>query len=223
MRRLPRRASSAICTNSNNNPTIKARNKNLAFFQRKMDEKFPFGYDVNAYIDKAFEQMKAEFPWATRDMIADHTYYGIEKVGDDYQYVSSWDNGDGTRKVNPLNTDCEGFLKRLAEGHDWELQRANPVKEYIDVPATRTFSNDWYLEIYRIQKHELGGFSAYVQAGNRSAGGSRTFFIPASYLTLPWEEFLDKYLDLVSPGPFYVGRNDLENALGLKEFLGFAK
>ena len=188
-----------------------------------MDEKFPFGYDVNAYIDKAFEQMKAEFPWATRDMIADHTYYGIEKVGDDYQYVSSWDNGDGTRQVNPLNTDCEGFLKRLAEGHDWELQRANPVKEYIYVPATRKFSNDWYLEIYRIQKHELGGFSAYVQAGNRSAGGSRTFFIPASYLTLPWEEFLDKYLDLVSPGPFYVGRNDLENAPGLKEFLGFAK
>ena len=42
-----------------------------------MDEKFPLGYDVNAYIDKAFEQMKADFPWVTRDMIAEHTYYGI--------------------------------------------------------------------------------------------------------------------------------------------------
>ena len=186
------------------------------------DEKFPYGYDVNAYIDKAFEMMKAEFPWATRDMIAEHTYCNIEKVGDDYQYVTSWDNDDGTRKVNPLNTDCEGFLKKLADGHDWELERANPVKEYINVPATCTYSCDWYLEIYRIRKHELGGFSAYVQAGNRSAGGSRTFFIPASYLQLPWEEFLDKYLDLVSPGPFYVGRADLENAPGLKEFLGFA-
>ena len=51
-----------------------------------MNEKFPYGYDLNAYIDKAFEQMKADFPWATRDMIAEHTYYGIEKVGDDYQY-----------------------------------------------------------------------------------------------------------------------------------------
>ena len=52
-----------------------------------MSEKFPYGYDLNAYIDKAFEQMKADFPWATRDMIAEHIYYGIEKVGDDYQYV----------------------------------------------------------------------------------------------------------------------------------------
>lgn len=26
-----------------------------------MNEKFPYGYDLNAYIDKAFEQMKADF------------------------------------------------------------------------------------------------------------------------------------------------------------------
>ena len=26
-----------------------------------MSEKFPYGYDVNAYIDKAFEQMKKIF------------------------------------------------------------------------------------------------------------------------------------------------------------------
>ena len=36
-----------------------------------MNEKFPYGYDLNAYIDKAFEQMKADFPWATRDMTGD--------------------------------------------------------------------------------------------------------------------------------------------------------
>ena len=30
-----------------------------------------------------------------------------------------------------------------------------------------------------------------------------------------------EYLDFVSPGPFYVGRNDLENCLGLKEFMGY--
>jgi hypothetical protein len=188
-----------------------------------MDEKFPLGYDVNAYIDKAFEQMKADFPWATREMIAEHTLYGIEKVGGDYQYVAYWNNAEGKREPHPRKTDCEGFLKSLAEGHEWELERANPVKEYINVPAKCTYSCDWYLEFYRIQKHELGGFSAHVQAGNRSAGGSRTFFIPASYLKLPWEEFLDKYLDLIPPGPFYVGRDDLENAPGLKEFLGITE
>jgi hypothetical protein len=186
-----------------------------------MVKKFPYGYDVNAYIDKAFEQMKADFPWATRDMIAEHTFCSIAKVGDKYQYVALWNNNEGKPEPYPLDTDCEGFIKKLYEGHEWELERANPVKDYIDVPATNTCSGDWYLEIYRIQKHELGGYSAHVQAGNRSAGGSRTFFIPASYLKLPWEEFLDKYLELVSPGPFYVGRNDLENCPGLKEFLGF--
>ena len=58
-----------------------------AYIDKAFDEKFPYGYDLNAYIDKAFEQMKADFPWATRDMIAEHTYFGIEKMGDDYQYV----------------------------------------------------------------------------------------------------------------------------------------
>jgi hypothetical protein len=186
-----------------------------------MNKKFPYGYDVNAYIDIAFEMMKEEFPWATRDMIAEHTNYGIEKIGDDYQYVSYHYQHDNTLVPSPMDIDCGEFIQRLASGHDWELERTNPVKDTIDVPATHTCSGDWYLEIYRIQKHVLGGYSAYVQAGNRSAGGSRTFFIPASYLKLPWEEFLDKYLKLVSPGPFYVGRDDLENAEGLKEFLGY--
>lgn len=31
-----------------------------------MNEKFPYGYDLNAYIDKAFEQMKADFPGQQR-------------------------------------------------------------------------------------------------------------------------------------------------------------
>ena len=124
-----------------------------------MNEKFPYGYDLNAYIDKAFEQIKADFPWATRDMIAEHIYYGIEKVGDDY---------------------------------------------------------------HQIQKHEKGGYSVYVTAGNRSAGGSKTVFIPVSYFKLSWEEFLDKYLDLATPGSFYVGRADLERDPRIKEFLGFS-
>lgn len=68
-----------------------------------MREKFPYGYDLNAYIDKAFELLKADFPWATRDMIAEHTCYGIEKVGDDYQYVTYRNRGDGTRKAYPID------------------------------------------------------------------------------------------------------------------------
>ena len=70
---------------------------------------FPYGYDLNAYIDKAFEQMKADFPWATRDMIAEHIYYGIEKVGDDYQYVRYYNTYDG--KLSP-----DMMQRRLVSG-----------------------------------------------------------------------------------------------------------
>ena len=186
-----------------------------------MSEKFPYGYDVNAYIDKAFEQMKADFPWATREMIAENTNLGIEKMDGEYQYVSYHSQYDGTLKAYKEDVDCEEFLRRLTSGRDWELNRANPVKESIDVEASNRCSGDWYLERYRIQKHQLGGYSAYVTAGNRSAGGSKTVFIPASYFKLPWEEFLDKYLDLVIPGSFYVSRSDLERDPRVKEFLGF--
>ena len=184
-----------------------------------MNEKFPYGYDLNAYIDKAFEQMKADFPWATRDMIAEHTCFGIEKVGDDYQYVRycSYCSPD------ILNVDCEEFIRRLTKDHDWELEKANPVKERIDVQASNRCSGDWFLECYQIQKHEKGGYSVYVTAGNRSAGGSKTVFIPASYFKLSWEEFLDKYLNLATPGSFYVGKADLERDPRIKEFLGFSK
>ena len=34
-----------------------------------MNKKFPYGYDVNAYIDKAFEQMKELYPWAKKEML----------------------------------------------------------------------------------------------------------------------------------------------------------
>ena len=188
-----------------------------------MNEKFPYGYDVNAYIDKAFERMKADFPWATREMITKDIYIGIEKVGDDYEYVSYLSMGNGKKEIRPLQVDSEEFISRLASGHEWGLEMENPVEAFIDVPASCRCSGDWFLETYQIRKHEKGGYSTHVQAGNRSAGGSRTFFIPASYLKLPWEEFLDKYLELVSPGPFYVGRDDMEKAPGLKEFLGYEK
>ena len=181
-----------------------------------MSKNFPYGYDINVYLDKALERMKETFFWATKEMLRKEYTYAIEKQEDgSYAYVSyyHWDSGKVDRNV--LNCDYEGFVRHFIDVNEWTVGNKNPVKETIDVPATCTCSGDWYLEIYRIQKHVLGGYSAFVQAGNRSAGGSRTFFI------LPWEEFLDKYLELVPPGPFYVSREDLENAPGVKEFLGF--
>ena len=101
-----------------------------------MNEKFPYGYDVNAYIDKAFERMKADFPWATREMITNDIYIGIEKVGDDYEYVSYLSMGNGKTEIRPLQVDSEEFINRLASGHEWGLEMENPVEAFIDVPAS---------------------------------------------------------------------------------------
>ena len=140
-----------------------------------MSEKFPYGYDVNAYIDKAFEQMKADFPWATREMIAENTNLGIEKMDGEYQYVSYHSRYDGTLKAYKEDVDCEEFLRRLASGRDWELGKANPVKERIDVEASNRCSGDWYLECYRIQKHKLGGIRLMSrQATARLVGRRRS-------------------------------------------------
>ena len=37
--------------------------------QNDMSKKFPYGYDINVYLDKAFEKMKETFFWATKEML----------------------------------------------------------------------------------------------------------------------------------------------------------
>ena len=66
-----------------------------------------------------------------------------------------------------------------------------------------------------LRVHHVNDYARYIGAP------AKTVFIPASYFKLSWEEFLDKYLDLATPGSFYVGRADLERDPRIKEFLGF--
>ena len=66
-----------------------------------MNKKFPYGYDVNAYIDKAFEQMKELYPWAKKEMLRKNWSYAIEQVDGEYQYVTyfKWNDGEIERNV----------------------------------------------------------------------------------------------------------------------------
>ena len=51
-----------------------------------MSKKFRYGYDVNAYIDKAFERMKETYFWATKEMLNPEWTYAIEQDEDgEYQ------------------------------------------------------------------------------------------------------------------------------------------
>ena len=187
-----------------------------------MNKKFPYGHDVNVYIDKAIEKMKYTYPWAKRELFDTRYNYFIEKIGNSYQYVSTYDYGDEVKR-EIFKGDALEFIDKIIWDQDWKIEDANPVKDVYVVPGQsgKCFAG-WYLERYEFRSHELGGYSVFCQAGDRVAGGSRTFFIPPDYFKGSYEEFMDKYIELVPPS-FGFTKEELMNIPELKKFLGFNK
>ena len=189
-----------------------------------MNKKFPYGYDVDKYIDKALDIMKETYSWATRELFNKQYSYNIEKVNDEYEYVEyyRWNDGTVDRKVQAK--DAKEFIQQIINDNSYWIEEYNKVKETYKVPSQEgKMVSGWYLERYEIRSHELGGYSAFVQAGDRTTGGSRTFFIPPKYFEEEtYDKFLDKYLELV-PGYFGMGKSDLINNKELKKFLGYKK
>ena len=187
-----------------------------------MNELFPYGYDVNTYIEKALEKMRLTYPWASKDMFRKEWSYAIEDVDGEYRYVSyfKWSDKDVEREVK----DCTGekFIENIIDDNrDW-VEDANPVAEIFVIPLKGGIdAHGWILERYEFRTHALGGYSAWVQAGNRSTGGSRTFFIPPEYFEGSFNDFLDQYCELVPAWAFGLDEEYLKNTPGLKEFLGF--
>ena len=115
----------------------------------------------------------------------------------------------------------EDFYSAILNHNEYKIASYNPIKDTFKVPiACGTDAHGWYLERYEFSSHELGGYTVFVQAGDRTTGGSRTFYIPQDYFDGTFDEFLDKYTVLV-PRSFGMGKEDLKNTKGLKEFLGF--
>lgn len=189
-----------------------------------MSKKFPYGYNINKYLDKAFEEIKETFFWARKDMFDERYKYNIEKEGNRYEYVFYYTDQDGEKLRSVLDW-CdtpEKFYSVVMSHNEYKITGYNPVKDIFKIPFD--YGKDlhgWYLERYEFRSHELGGYSVFVQAGDRTTGGSRTFYIPQDYFDGTFEEFLDKYVKLVYPGSFGMDKEDLRNAEGLKEFLGF--
>ena len=124
-----------------------------------------------------------------------------------------------------LILDCDGekFIENIISCQRYAVESANKVKEVFEVPGqSGKILSGWYLERYEFRSHILGGYSVFVQAGDRVAGGSRTFFIPMSYFDGDYTDFLDKYCNLVSPA-FGFTKKELSNIEGLKKFLGYKK
>ena len=190
-----------------------------------MSKKFPYGYDVNVYIDKALVKMKYLYPWASRNLFDKRYVYSIEKIGNRYEYVYtytySYDDHEEISRHVLTGYDSDRFIDSIVYDQEYKIQDYNKVKEVFVVPGQSGKCNlGWYLERYEFRSHMLGGFSVFCQAGDRVAGGSRTFFIPNDYFNGSYEEFLDKYIKLVPPS-FGFTKDELLNIPELKKFLGF--
>lgn len=187
-----------------------------------MSKKFPYGYDIDKYIDKVFEKLKKEYPWATRDMLRKEYVYAIEKIDSKYHFVIYNTNYKGEDGKDVRDDYAEKFIDYVFWLNSYNVEDANEVEETFKVPFDcGTDAHGWCLEQYDFRKHTLGGYSAFVQAGDRTTGGSRTFFIPDSFFEGTYDEFLDQYCDMVPGGAFGLYKSDLLNTPGLKEFLGF--
>ncbi len=185
-----------------------------------MNERFPYGQDANAYIDKAFEKIKETYPWATKDMFGKAYSYTIEEEEGKMVFVKYIKQSDDSVDRRVIGSDEDRFIKTIVRDNEWYIEKANPVKDIYELPIGGVDICGWTLERYEFRSHILGGYSSMIQAGNRSTGGSREFFIPPSFLEGTYEEFLAKYNDMV-PGVFVLEKEWLENAQELKAFLGF--
>ena len=74
-----------------------------------MSKKFPYGYKVDKYIEKAVEEMKYTYPWAKKELFDKRYEYRIEKVNNRYQYayIYHWQDSSDEKKV--LDMDGEEF------------------------------------------------------------------------------------------------------------------
>ena len=186
-----------------------------------MSKKFPYGYDVEKYIDKAVEEMKFTYPWVKKEMFDKRYEYIIEKVNNKYEYAYIYNWGDSNKNKTVLDVDGERFIKEIIWNQEYAIQKYNEVIDIYKVPGQEgKVLHDWHLEAYEFRKHKLGGYSVFCQAGDRVTGGSRTFFIPPSYFDGDYDEFLDKYIELVPPS-FGFTREELARIPELKTFLGY--
>ena len=98
----------------------------------------------------------------------------------------------------------------------------NTITDRYSVPFGHVELHGWNLERYDVYRLETGDYMVRVTAGNRTAGGSRDFFItPYCFEAKTYEEFLDRYLEIVPDYSFGLGKKELLPNKDLKTFLGY--
>ena len=184
------------------------------------NRKFRLGQDIEVYIEKAFENVKKDYHWLDRKTADAQYRYEIKKIGGSLEFVVYY--GDSK---NYYVCDCdssERFIEIVEHDYQNAALRANSVVSSYEVNFGHVEIHGWNLERYVFSKLQSGDYKVDVQAGDRVTGGGREFFItPSCFEADTYEEFLDRYLEIVPGRSFGLYKEDLLPDKKLKEFLGY--
>ncbi len=184
------------------------------------EEKFRFGTDVNVYLEKAFEKVKKDYRWLDKKMLADSWQYDIRKVDGDFEFVRKYGKKD---KYSVFDVEsAERFIECVEYGYQSAALQANETVASYAPEFGHIELYGWNLERYVFYKLKSGDYKVSVTAGDRTTGGSRDFFItPYCFEAKTYEEFLDRYLEIVPGHSFGLGKEELLPDKDLKKFLGY--
>ena len=184
------------------------------------EEKFKFGTDIEVYLEKVYENVKKDYRWFDKGMIKNLWRYTIKQIDGDWEFVREYDNGSSDSVLD--YSSAERFIEGIEDEYRQAALDANPVVSSYEVPFSGVDCCGWNLEKYIVSKLGSGDYKVFVQAGNRSTGGSREFFItPYCFEAESYEEFLERYLKIVPGSHFGLSKKDLIHDEGLKNFLGY--
>jgi len=185
------------------------------------EEKFKFGMDIEVYINKAYENVKKDYHWLEKKMLEEDVHYEIKQVDGDWEFVRRYVGSENVYVCNYSSS--EGFVECLEEDYKRAALSANPVvAEYAPHFEGIALRGDWHLEKYVFSKLKTGNYKVNVQGGSRTAGGAREFFItPYCFEAKTYEEFLERYLEIVPGYIFGLSEEILFPDEELKHFLGY--
>lgn len=184
------------------------------------DEKFKFGTDINVYLDKAFHNVKKDYHWLDRKMLGKTWRYDIRRVDGDLEFVRKCWNED-EYSVYDVES-AEHFIESVENDYQNAALQANKVVASYAPSFGHISLHGWNLESYVFYKMKSGDYKVSVTAGDRVTGGSRDFFItPYCFEAKTYEEFLNRYLEIVPDYSFGLGKKELLPDKNLQRFLGY--
>ena len=184
------------------------------------EERFKLGTDINAYLEKAFNNVKKDYRWLDKKMLKNGWRYDIRKVDGDLEFVRKYGS---ERKYSVYDVEsAERFIECVEYDYRSAALQANETVASYSPNFGHISLHGWNLEQYIFCKLKSGDYKVSVTAGNRTTGGSREFFItPYCFEAKTYEEFLDRYLQIVPDYSFGLGKKELLPDNELKKFLGY--